>query len=189
MARKRHVYPTSDIARLWFDPELSDGETYRNPQFNFYFKGEVIYSYRNSYPIGKKYHNERGERAVLVQEDRYGATTGGHINDVRYTATRRGFITFTVPVVVGAELAHEKNVEWYRGEIEKASSRAIRARDNFSWKFERLEELVREANGYLEFFNLGGGFSIYQFVSEEKFSERRQYLEQVYPVYKALTEK
>ena len=80
MPRRKHAFPTSEIPHLWAHRVQDDG---RNPQGNLYFRGDTIYSYRDSYPIAS--HVTSGEKnAVLIRAGQpYSVTTSGHISAVR----------------------------------------------------------------------------------------------------------
>lgn len=80
MPRQRQVYPTHEIAGLWWSERQ---ESARNPQGNFYFRNRIIYSYRDGFPIARKVDSS----LVLINRNRYSMTTGRHINLVRYAIT------------------------------------------------------------------------------------------------------
>src|SRR5689334_478166 len=99
MKRTRKVFPTSEIPHLWAHKTQDDA---RNPQGNLYFKGSVIYSYRDSYPIASHVTNGKtgkaAKSAILIRTDSYSVTTSGHISAVR-SSIPSGTTVFYVPSV------------------------------------------------------------------------------------------
>ena len=57
----------SHIAHLWAN-QLQD-EARNSGSGNFYFDGDVIYSYGSHFPIAKHVVNAKGEKAVLFTTD------------------------------------------------------------------------------------------------------------------------
>lgn len=159
---KRNVYPTTEIAHLWFHQTQDSA---RNPQRNLYFNGSTIYSYRDSYPIGRLVSNAQGERGVLVQENKYGNTTARHIGLVR-RAIPYSVQVFTVPGLMtgsndrASAYDHAHNLEWYGKQLQKRELESKRARSNAGWKGERLQKLLTEANQYARFFALDRVFEL-----------------------------
>jgi len=88
--RTKHVFQDIDeIAHLWAH-QAQDAA--RNPQGNFYFTGDTIYSYGSHFPIAKivtvpKGHN-KGKQAVLFTNKGYSKTTAKHVKAV-YSAIHR----------------------------------------------------------------------------------------------------
>jgi|SRR5579871_45240 hypothetical protein len=81
MAREKRVFPTSEVPHLWAHKSKAEA---RNPQGNLFFEGDVIFSYRTSYPIASHVTNSRGECAVLFRSGKaYSVTTAGHMSAVR----------------------------------------------------------------------------------------------------------
>lgn len=144
--RERHVYPTDRIPHLWANQTQADA---RNPQGNLYFTGDTIYSYRDSYPIGKLFTNAAGEKCVLIQENRYSPTTAGHISAVRW-ATRH-LTCFTVPYL---SYDLERNISWYVAQSRERWEKAQRARSNAGDLLDEAEALSAHCENYCKFFNL-----------------------------------
>jgi len=67
MARERHVFPTSEIPHKWAHATQSDA---RNNGGNLYFRGDTIYSYRDSWPLARIYRHKKRGVLVLSNSDR-----------------------------------------------------------------------------------------------------------------------
>lgn len=68
-----------EVAHLWahqLQPEA------RYSGSNFYFVGDTIYSYGYHFPLGKVVYNRQGDRAYILNPDKYSATTAKHQGDV-----------------------------------------------------------------------------------------------------------
>lgn len=76
---RRQVYPTGEIAHKWAH---ATQESARNPQGNFYFRGDTIYSYRDSWPLARIYRHKTRGVLVLLNSSRYSVTTSGHAHRV-----------------------------------------------------------------------------------------------------------
>lgn len=70
------------MAHLWANESQDEA---RNSRDTFYFRGPVIFSYRDSYPLAAltPWRDARGRRLVIDRADSYGPTTGGHQSDMR----------------------------------------------------------------------------------------------------------
>lgn len=77
--RMKYVYPTRQIAHLWVHQTQSSA---RNAGGNFYFREDTIYSYRDSFPIGRIVKH-KGKTVYLIRDNTYSVTTPGHISDMR----------------------------------------------------------------------------------------------------------
>jgi hypothetical protein len=84
MAREKHVYPTNEIAHLWAHQSKPDA---RNPQSNFYFRGDTIYSYGSHFPIARHIEHD-GKKAVLFTSRTYSNTTAKHVHNTRGSIPR-----------------------------------------------------------------------------------------------------
>ena len=67
MARERHIFPTSEIPHKWAHATQSDA---RNQRGNLYFRGDTIYSYRDSWPLARIYRHKKRGVLVLSNSDR-----------------------------------------------------------------------------------------------------------------------
>lgn len=151
----RHVYPTDRIAHLWAHQTQ---ESARNPQGNLYFEGKVLYSYRNSYPIGNLVPMKSKPSVVglvLIQQDRYGNTTSRHIS--RALVAVNHMRSIEVPYVL---VSHDKtsdhtgNLKWFHDQIQETKDKAMRARTSVEWHLSKLESLIDNANVYCNFFRI-----------------------------------
>jgi hypothetical protein len=184
MARQRHVFPTNEIPHLWAHKVQGDA---RNPQGNFYFKGDTIYSYRDSYPIAS--HIASGKKsAVLIRAGQpYSVTTSGHISAVR-SSIPRDVTVFEVPSVQttwtwspeGPD--HETNLKYFVAESRDRLHKAERSR---KWGLSELEaafEYKETAARYAKFLRLPSPLKSFSFLPngcaltelKQKLSERKE---------------
>lgn len=167
MARERTVFPTPRIAHIWVH---GPQQAARNPQDNLYFNGKILYSYRDSFPIGRLVDRPGkvakgmiAERAVLIQQDRYSNTTAKHVG-MAWSATSH-LKQFEVPELGGTRNEgllpsdHEFNLKWMSEKIQEEIGSAMRARSSKAWKIERAEGRIKSANEYCEFFRLRKRFN------------------------------
>jgi hypothetical protein len=106
--RERHVFETGKVPHVWAHPLQSDGSGYaqtdaRNPQNNLFFKTDrdgtrVLYSYRESYPIGSRFVVKRKPVFLIRSGSAYSTTTAGHMNMAAGAARNNGKV-FEVPYV------------------------------------------------------------------------------------------
>lgn len=148
----RNVYPTREIAHLWANKTQ---ESARNPQGNFYFDGDTIYSYGGHFPIARHIRNKRAEDAVLFTLRGYSNTTAHHKSMVH------GAISRDVPVFVVDDVFTDRKdardeFEHYKKRVTEAALSAGRARSDRQkeWKTRNLEELLDEANRFAGFFGI-----------------------------------
>ncbi|MHB8388063.1 MAG: hypothetical protein ACYDBH_00615 [Acidobacteriaceae bacterium] len=71
----RHVVPTVEVPHLWAHASQPDA---RNPQGNLYFRGDTIFSYRDSWPLARIYSNKRKGTLVLTNSETASITTSQH---------------------------------------------------------------------------------------------------------------
>lgn len=147
--RTKTVYKTSEIAHRWAHRR---GLNERNPQGNFYYNGDTIYSYGGHFPIARLLP----DNTVLMTTRTYSNTTAKHIAEVRYAIghMRR----FNVPDVMSGK--HKENLKWYSDEIARLASKAKNAR---RWKFQAIRALnaeLQEANEYAAHFKLKTHYSL-----------------------------
>ena len=94
MAREKQVYSTDKIAHLWMHQTQSSARN--RGSGNFYFNGDTIYSYRDSFPIARHCVRKDGTKYILFTDHTYSVTTSGHINEVRHAIHGNGIPVFEV---------------------------------------------------------------------------------------------
>lgn len=157
--RYREVYPTDEIAHLWAHKTQASA---RNPQGNFYFRGDVIYSYRDSYPLAKHVTGKNGQAGVLINRDGYSNTTAGHLSQVRRAVSHVAaqwevdHPTDGTPQQLEswAQRIKDKSVTVLQPRIRKATT---------ARRYEELQELVAQANSFATFFGIKPTFSVPEF--------------------------
>lgn len=145
----RTVVTNNEVPHLWAHKAQ---EHARNSTGSFYFNGDWIYSYRDSFPLARHAVN-RGP-CVLFRDCSYSVTTGQHQSKVR-RAIPPDVPVFTVPDIgQNGEIDHDANLASYRDRIEEHAKRAMRARKHAEWHQEQASEAVDEGNAYLAFFSV-----------------------------------
>lgn len=173
--RAKHVLDTSDVPHAWAHPLEKDGSGYyqshaRNPQSNLFYKTStdgtrVLYSYRDSYPIGSLFTVKKGKtlrRVYLTFGDKpYSVTTAGHCNMSR-GAVPRSAIHWDVQELVSSfstkptKAEHVKNVSFLAGEYEATAKKLARAHSmsTIQWEQERATRQRKDALEYAQFFGV-----------------------------------
>lgn len=159
MARQRNVYPTDEIAHLWAHHTQPSA---RNQRGNLYFEDTIIYSYRNSYPIGNIVTHGNGKHArtcVLIQENHYGVTTAKHINLVHRATSH--MTTFDVPYIVPSwstvDIDHVANLKWFSEQASDAITKASKARQYAPHTARTAASIIDNAQRYAKFFSIRKG--------------------------------
>ena len=162
--RERFVYPTRLIPHLW--AHQTQGQA-RNPQGNLYFTGPVIYSYRDSFPIGRLL-KRKGQKVALLTSSSYSVTTSSHQRDASYAVSHLS--TFTVPDI-GSEVwdsgyskktvkvDHKRNLKFFKNRIADCAKKEIRARIYSIYHHRDALRLIAEGNNYAGFFGLKTRFT------------------------------
>lgn len=156
MSREKHVYKTDEIPHLWANRSKDDA---RNPQGNLYFSMDVLYSYRDSYPVGIHVTNNKGKTAVLINSNTYSHTTSEHISSARSAIHHLPNI-FTIPLcdyrpdLHGESEAEKCFKEHYQIEIGELLAKAKRAREHKPYLVRKADALKTEANNFARFFGL-----------------------------------
>lgn len=124
MSRKKTVFRSDELAHVWSQQTQSEG---RNPQNNFYFDGRTIYSYGSHYRAAA--FVSLAPRIVLINSDRYSATTGAQLSDIR-RALHASDIVFTVPIVRENPTRddHRQNLAHYFAQLPDLIARQRKAR-------------------------------------------------------------
>jgi hypothetical protein len=142
-----------------------------NPQRNFYFKTHedntrVLYSYRDSYPIGARF--QVGKRIVfLVRSGKpYSNTTAGHMSACANAARNNGEV-FHVPYVIRQsnfgyrdskpdKATHAENLKDFASRIQESIDEYLKARSLWRIENSHLEarELTADAKKYAKVFGL-----------------------------------
>jgi hypothetical protein len=171
--RLRHVF--DNPAHVWAHPLQKDGSGFeqtdaRNAQGNWYFKTledgtRVMYSYRDSYPIGSRFEQGRKTVFLLRSGKPYSVTTAKHMNYTRGAVPdkEKNVEVFTVPCMTQdfsegepGKAAHATNLAAYVSSIISALETYASARS--SWKLtyflKEARDLRAEAKRYAKFFRV-----------------------------------
>jgi hypothetical protein len=175
----KHVFDTDMVAHIWANQSQEDA---RNPQGNFYFRGDTIFSYRDSFPVARII-KRKGRECILITNDTYSSTTSRHCWLVRRAVS--GKPVFTVPnrtLAPGryydykahewqdSRSPHDANLNWYKHQVEEGIQKLIKGRDK-DRHLTALEYSVNEANEYCEFFGLKRRFEVPANVDKESLRE------------------
>lgn len=147
----KQVHHPNVVANLWASQSQ---ESARNLGNTLFFKGAVIYSYGDHFPIARiTSHAHR--QAVLMTTDSYSKTTARHISEVRSACLHR--YVFNVHNPASRPFDNFKSfrrdlktfIELYRRDV---GNRRLARRCESYLKFAR--QTVRRANRFAEFFGL-----------------------------------
>ena len=124
--RQREVYPTGEIPHKWAHATQPQA---RNPQGNLYFRGDTIYSYRDSWPLARIYRKRGAALLVLLNSETASVTTSGHQRAVDRAGSHMPSVS--VPYVVpdwGRKAPdHDKNLAHFAGIMSDSLAKANRA--------------------------------------------------------------
>jgi hypothetical protein len=173
--KPKHVLDTGTVPHAWAHPLEKDGSGFyqthaRNSQGNIFYKTledgtRVLYSYRNSYPIGSLFLVRKGKttrRVYLTLGDKpYSVTTAGHMNMCR-GAVPKDAIHWDVLEVVSdsyhkpTRAEHVKNVAFLAGEYAATVAKLTKAKSEWSINDElgRAIKQRRDALDYAKFFKI-----------------------------------
>lgn len=135
----------SQIAHIWAN-QLQENAS--NSASNFYFDGNVIYSYGCYFPIAKHVVNEAGENATLFTERGYSNTTSKHISIVRQAVNHKNVIYCFNP-----ESTHKQNFKSWQIEVENIGTKLLKAKKPEIYLSE-ISTIANKANKYAAFFNV-----------------------------------
>lgn len=139
----------------------------------FYFRGDVIYSYVEHFPIARHVRNGQGQRSVLFTSRSYSHTTACHKARVR-SALHNVVDYLVVPDLFPDQAreeyryythhakpkGHRTNLGWFAQQVKGLHARVERARTNTRFLIGCLEDNVEEGNRYADFFGLKTRFAV-----------------------------
>ena len=152
MARIRQVYPVDMIAHLWANRSQDSA---RNARGTFYFEGDTVFSYSQSFPIARHVETKRG-RAVLFTTRDYSVTTSGHKWTVLLACQHLTVFHVQHPT----DSDRKGQFAEYRERYLELARKYSRARSNKPWILDSLRDLVDEANHFAQFFGLRSRLSM-----------------------------
>lgn len=139
------VFPTRQVAHVWAQGTQHEG---RNSASSLYFRGNTLYSYRDSAPIAKLIEKD-GVRAVLWTLSRWSSTSDKHLSYAKSASSH--LLHFSVPTI---ECTHETALQGYKDRLAETWLKSSRARTNGLRYLQEVQYLVDEANAYLAWFDL-----------------------------------
>ena len=142
----KYYYDNSDVAHSWIHQRHSSAHSAGS---RCSFSGKEIFSY--STMMGKIYENKKGSKLVLLNEDRYSATTSRHQYVIKAAIpSYMNVVNVGRSVDVRGILDHKDNIEHILGKIEKLSLLQLKARKRDY--LGEIEEAAEELRTYLNFF-------------------------------------
>jgi hypothetical protein len=159
--RTKYVYQdNSKIAHLWVGHNLSgEGQSEaRNPQKNFYFTAETIYSYGSHFPIAKFVRSGK-RQAIQFTTCKYSVTTSQHISIVRDAIRGNAIPVFNLynPTDYRKEDIESRGIADYISRINEAikdqNTPRIQTRRLQASREEALE-LITECKAYCKFWKI-----------------------------------
>lgn len=139
------------VAHLWANEKK---ESARGS--NFFFEGESIYSYGYHFEVGRIVRNKRGEKAYLINDERYSTSTSIHLRYI-YNAIPTGSKVFSV----GYNMSDDGSMVFITGQLEfikKDIEKYKKARTSLSYR--DVWGVFRNLMDYIEFFNMGTSKSL-----------------------------
>jgi hypothetical protein len=139
----KRIVESEQVAHLWAhktQPEARSGG--RN---NFYFEGDIIYSYGRHFPIARHVTNKRGDNAIMFTTQDYSVTTSGHKRMVN------GAISPGVPVFYVNRPEHEPHVGQLDEIQERINQVTLKAERAKSHKDFYLSDQAAEIRQFKEF--------------------------------------
>lgn len=134
----------SQVAHIWANKSQPAGHGY-----NFYFEGDVIYSYGSHFPIARHYKG-----SVLFTKRGYSTTTAQHINRTRAACNHLPVFYVANPMAKPGK----SDVQLYAETIKSLIKSAEKARK--PWQhLGSLERTIKEANLFCETFGFKTRFS------------------------------
>jgi hypothetical protein len=149
----------SNVAHFWAEENLGNGgvkllkkNTGHGAGSNFYWTGNVIFSYGQHFPIARVVTHKK-EKVVLFTRRGYSMTTGGHKRDVASALRGRTNKVFYTANANMPDKAEEK--KHFETEAAESFDKASRARAYAMAHVRTGLALVAEGNRMSAFFNLG----------------------------------
>jgi len=156
MARTKNVFKTDEVAHLWAHRTQQSA---RNPQNNFFFDGDSIYSYGRHFCIARHVEgiaNPRNlldhDKAVLFNERTYSNTTARHCNLVSRAIPK----TTRIYLVRNPELSPSDNYPYLVDDYKRAVKALNNAKSKPSKavKYDAATEKHNYTREFAEFFEL-----------------------------------
>lgn len=133
---KKQIYSKSEIFHTW-----ASGNVFRGRSLNVFFEDGIIYSYGRHFPMAKIHTNKRGEKLVLITNEKYSSTTAKHLYGVRDAVSH--LPKLTVPNV---SHGHAENVEYLETRAIDALDSLLRGRGG------NVRECLLNLHHYASFF-------------------------------------
>lgn len=137
------IFDNSQLAHVWVSQTQKTGSNSNN---SMYFKGRVIYSYTEHFPIAKIYHNNN----VLYNNSRHLSITSDHIVNVRLVTTHMN--RFDVPNIL--EPTSDENIQHYNQLLWDHFDRLIDSNKVSAIEHKRIENIVKDFELYCKTFNI-----------------------------------
>lgn len=144
----RTVVGSDEVAHLWAHQAQ---ETARNPQGNFYFNGESIYSYGRHFEIAR-HVSHKGQAAILMTYHTYSNTTAKHIHAVR--GAIRHLTVFNTNLELRSTLEMFKDYERRQIAALQLAEKSRKGSNKRADALAHAQRLVEEANRFAEFYGL-----------------------------------
>lgn len=144
------VHTSEMVAHLWANQSQTEA---RNSNKSFYFREHTIYSYGNHFPIAK-FHKVNGVRFILFTTKTYSSTTQRHVALTNRAIADGITVIACDNVRPCSESDHLLNLSAMKQELIDLMNKAARARSNFGYLNERMEEVVWRYDRYRRAFQL-----------------------------------
>lgn len=165
----RRVVSPEDVAHK-FAHQLQDEA--RTPAGNMYFKGNIIYSYGNHFPIAKFVEFEN-KKVLLFTLDSYSKTTAKHISIVRQACSHIEKLYVESP-----KFSHNENFRSWEQKAYTITQAFQRAKKPEIY-IRKLQEISNYVHKYAEFYNATIPDELIQLLNISSSSESVEYFKEI----------
>ena len=146
----KKVFSNSELPHVWANRQQSEGTT---PNRNFYFHGDIIYSYGSHFPIAKFVKDSEGAEAVLFTNRSYSNSTAKHIGQTHRAIPHGINIIYCYDPGNTNSFGHIDNFKvWYK-QLDAQARKLQNARKPEIY-LNAISQISKEAKIYADFFKI-----------------------------------
>lgn len=141
----------AEVCHVW--AQQTQGEGRSN---SIFFEGAKIYSYGYHYLMAQIFTTPKG-RCVVLNSNPYSNSTSKHRYAVLDAVRGLDMPVFTLPDTL--QLKTKINIEYVKNSVNSAVEGTLQkikitSQENIKWEWERINEVLKDANSYLRFIGL-----------------------------------
>lgn len=155
------------VAHYWANKTQSEASN----GGNFFFEGDIIYSYGRHFQIAKHVINEERDRGVLFTQQAYSNTTAKHINITAQACNHLNVIYCKSP-----DASHEDNFNHWVNEAENIASKLQKATKPEKYLNE-LNAIKGYAEKYASFFSISIPYTLTTILDIQNKDQYKGYIE------------